>query len=420
MNKNKLVFNLFLSAIFLQVIPNFNFIGSENKLFTTYFLSLILIILLGIYLFLTSIFSDSAIRQDNEVLLILIFLVFQTLSVINAVNLGSYLEIFIKIVSGVVLYFITRSIFGGGSNISYRSKSLSLNTVILVGGILNIVFQSFLLLYPDNTLQLVKNFFPKNLMQTTRFHYEINNKLYSSFPLEILPPILFLDFLTNKKIAKKISAYLYLIIIFILAFASNFRYRFAGYFFSILSSVILFRQSIGKVCLHMFVYTLIFGYIFFNFFTYFTKTTIVNRFTDPEEYGKYSTMAFRLKMYATAFELGRDKLFGVGLGNMYDYVQKNLVVHIGINKELTQLSFMGGAHNIFLQIYAETGFFGLLILIILLIFWLIKDLTLFRERVLKEKIVYVLMFWTLVFISQFIPAYNITFFIFFFLLRGLI
>lgn len=420
MNKNKLIFRLFLSAIFLQAIPNFNFIGSDNILFTTNFLSLILIILLGVYLFFTSIFFASQIRQDNEGLLILIFLVFQLFSVVSVVTLYAYLEMFIKIISGVILYFVARSIFSESSNTRYQSKSHSLNTVISVAGILNILFQSSLLLYPDGTLQLVKNFFSKNLMEVTRFHYEINNKLYSNFPLEILPPILFLDFLTNKKIVKKISTYLYLTIIFILAIASNFRYRLVGYFVSMTCSVILFRQIIGKAYNHIFIYSLILGYIIFNFFTYFSKTTIINRFTDPEEYGKYSAVAFRLKMYKTAFDLGNSKLFGVGLGNMYDYVQKSMGSQVSINKQFTLFSFMGGAHNIILQIFAETGFFGLLSLIILLIFWLIKDLTLFRKGILKEKIVYVLMFWTLVFISQFIPAYNITFFIFFFLLRGLI
>ena len=400
MNKKWLIFNIFCSAIFLQIIPNVNTLGSNNILFTSNFLSLSLIILTGIFLYFTDHFK-SLYKHRVESILVLIFFISQGISIINALTLAPFIIIFTNITVGVTIYFITKNLIYEGTNNEYISKTRSLNTTIILGGAINIACQILLLIYPAFFSQIIDQFFSKNLMEVTKLHYE-NKKLYSNFVIEIIIPILSFNFIISNKTKGKIFSFFLVVVVFIMSFLSNFRYRLLGSLFALSFSLIVFRAHFRKFNWRPLVYILILFSIFSIFLTSLPIDTTLNRFIDTKEYGKYGTIAFRFMMQEKAIELGSSNIVGVGLGNMYDYLQKSPKQNNSFMKESSNYALIGGTHNIFFQTFAETGLFGLLSLLILIIFWLLKDIK-SLNKVNDRKKVYIPMFWTLILISQFIP-----------------
>ena len=227
---NSIIYNLFLLAIFFQLIPNVNIFGTNHLFFTTNFFSLSIIILLGIYLF-SKPNSNSKLKPRYEILLVLIFLATQAISFINALNIQAFILIFISLSAGVLIFFISKLILNEDEKNVYDVKLQRLNTVVIFACIVNIIFQSLLLVYPDLIIPFIRQYLSFNLSEVIFLHFS-KNKLYTNFSVELILPLLFVFIINHKGLKLKLFSFFLLIIIFTLSFLSNFRYRILGYFFA--------------------------------------------------------------------------------------------------------------------------------------------------------------------------------------------
>jgi len=111
-------------------------------------------------------------------------------------------------------------------------------------------------------------------------------------------------------------------------------------------------------------------------------------------------------------------LFGVGLGNYSEYFTKEItdLRFSTVNKNITSGSIQvyDDPHNVFFSFFAETGFFGLTTLLIILVFFSKQDLLIFFKKNKSQndllRIAFLLSFWSLILYSLINPANSMRFY----------
>ncbi|NMB92243.1 MAG: hypothetical protein GYA31_01280 [Parcubacteria group bacterium] len=132
-----------------------------------------------------------------------------------------------------------------------------------------------------------------------------------------------------------------------------------------------------------------------------------------------NSVEFRLNQIKTAYYIGTNKIFGVGLGNYYDFLTKKIDPSLSTSEKLIKIGSEEYVHNIFGSTMAETGIIGLSIFIILLAYFIRRDIQFIKKRDNIYKIAIIISFWSLFSYSLFNPAVSINYQIIFFGLRGL-
>ena len=134
------------------------------------------------------------------------------------------------------------------------------------------------------------------------------------------------------------------------------------------------------------------------------------------------TISSRITRGEKSIEIGLSSpIFGVGLGNYYDNLdfpmQKVFSRFKSINKEFELAAFY--PHNIFFRTFAETGFLGLISLMMLFAYFIKKDVALLIGNKDLPK-AFVVAFWILFIHAFFNPSSTVKFQSFFWLIRILI
>lgn len=421
------LFCLFLT-VFLLRFPPLYFTGFQNILLTTHIISITIIFLLASYFLFKKITNKTnktkifSLKLEN--FLILIFFVTQSLSILNAVYIPIFIQRYSKIIVGMIIYF-TISVF---LLVADKAKRENIYKIVIYaffsGGLIAVLLQLILVVYPNLYFGLISFFIYSNILDITKANYDIN-KLFDDSYLEIVIPIIvfYLLSVNLRSLSKKFFLLLLLIIIAILVLVSNFRYRLLAYLFSIFLTFSIFKINDKGVFNKIFILGLVIIFIINNtnpLIRQFSKNTAADRLTEKKEYEEYTSFAWRLQMFDKSIELAGVEIFGVGLGNMFDYLSKKEIYTLTQGKLTKLAALLAGPHNIFFQYLAETGFIGLLGFVLLLTYYLKKDTLIIKRVGNQRKKVFISMFWTLIFIVQFFPAINLTYYVLFFLLRGLI
>ena len=123
------------------------------------------------------------------------------------------------------------------------------------------------------------------------------------------------------------------------------------------------------------------------------------------------TITSRVAKWEKSMEMGISKpIFGVGLGNYYDYIdfsmKQTLTPFENVRKEFELASHY--PHNIFFVTFAETGVFGLGSLMLLFLYFVRQDLTSLSKRNGFEK-AFIIGFWVLIAHSLFNPVATVKF-----------
>jgi O-antigen ligase len=107
------------------------------------------------------------------------------------------------------------------------------------------------------------------------------------------------------------------------------------------------------------------------------------------------------------------------LGNYYDYLPSNKQQSISQNKMAKQEYDVAAndPHNVFFSTFAETGIFGLSTFIFILLYFLKKDLIIFRNKTDGLDKAFIISFWTLFIYSLANPSSSITYMSLFWLTR---
>lgn len=417
---------LFLLAIFLLRFPPIYFLGIKNTLLTTHFLSVVIFLFLFIKYFWQIILKKLPLsfKLNTENKLILLFFIVQSISIIGAVNIPIFIQRYSKIFIGFLLYMLVKSYVSG-----YKKKVEFYDFIIkilLFGSIIAIFLQLLLFVFPNIYFGLGQYFIYKNVLDITQAHFAFG-KIFDDSYLEIIIPTL-IFYINNKKgenpnLFTNIFYFTLLLIIGFISFISNFRYRFLTFLFSLFFSFLIskFRVNNLKIAIGTFLILLTFQ-LGSSISTQIVGHDLIDRILLQNKIEDYGTVEWRFNMYQKSLDMGRAHLFGVGLGNFYDNLQGNkFISSISPEREKTSLGALtGGPHNIFFQVLAEIGPVGLLSFASLIIFYIYKDFNSIKKKVIKEKLILITSFWTLIIIAQFIPSINLTFYSLFFIFRAII
>ena len=155
------------------------------------------------------------------------------------------------------------------------------------------------------------------------------------------------------------------------------------------------------------------------FINVISTNNVISRFDINDE--NTISVRSRVNQITTAYDLLKQKPFGVGLGNYYEYlpaIQKNQNYAI-TNKLQKQESILAeeNIHNIFGLIAVESGILGFAVFILFIALCVRNDVLLFFKKK-HEKIPFVIAFWSMFIYSLFNPLIpGVTNYLFWFL-RG--
>ena len=408
---------LFLFAIFLLRFFPLYYLFIQNVFFTTHLISIIIFLSLFFILLINKTHKRKkrTIFLNMEIILLLFFFITQSISIIGAINIPIFIQRYLKVIIGLIVYLIVHLI-------NRRQILKPLLITLLIGGFFSIFNQLLLSFFPNLYFNLGKILIYSNVLDITKANYNAG-KLFDDSYLEIIVPILIYHLLKEKKPYSKFLIFCVIFIIGLLTILSNFRYRLLTFIFSSCSTFFLFKIR-EKNSLNKFFGLLISIFLILTilnpFIQQFFKHTTIDRLIEKEEFEDSSSISWRLKMFNKSIELAQANFFGVGLGNMFDYLPKKEVKDITVNTQIPLGALSAGPHNIFFQVLVDTGIIGLFSFILLLIYFIRKDIFIIKTNRNKEKLTFIAIFWTLIFIVQFFPAINLTFYILFFMLRGII
>jgi len=414
-----------ISVFFLRFAP-FYYIGVQSTLLTTHVLSIgILLLLVGDILlqFLKKNVIPVAFGLEEK--LIILFFLSQSLSIIEVTDLSIYLNRYSKIVIGLVLYIVIKYSL---KIVSIQKLRILIINTLLYGSFITIFFQFLLFLYPSFILKLSDGILLNNLHEIITANIDISNKLHDNSYVEIIVPLLIYKFFSGEKnFIKKILPLIMVLLLGFVSFASNFRYRILSYLVS-LGSAQYFIGHKKKQVVSSLLLLLSIGVVLLSANSFLRDTfnfTVIDRFLLEEEGRDYSPIQWRLEMYRESIFMAQSHITGVGLGGFFNALPENqikLTTLYGGREKIALGALTSGPHNIFFQYLGETGIIGLILFVILMLFWTLKDFKVMmsNKKNMLEKKALTISFWTLMIIVQFFPAINLSFYTLFFLLRSLL
>lgn len=408
---------------------------SQTKIERLHFLSVILILLPpfflltpvfsshylagGIWLFIVlligwRLYKGNKVEVNNKFLLILFILFFlsQSVSIVNAVNIGSFLATYKNTVFSSVLFILS---------LIFVRKKYHIEKLIIIfylAASINIGLQTLVLLFPSITLSLIQQFIHGNYIKIIELNLFRGRIFIESYD-EILIPVIFYSIINGRN--KKIFLSMLFILIVIFIFLSGFRTKIFTTIAGAVGMSFIYVRYLKKYFILFFSITAVI-YILYQMLFFMGKPTVIDRFLDFESNIGQITSG-RIERWEKGIEIGLHSPFlGVGLGNYYDYLDRSMQRSASVlryRKEEFELAALD-PHNIFVKVFAETGFFGLISLLGLLIYFLKSDFLALRmkENYLSKSLV--ISFWMLVLFSFFNPSTSIVFQSMFWLLRAMI
>lgn len=380
---------LFLMSLVLFKLPNIYFIPViQSTLLTTHVLARLVV-------FVTLIFNikniGGAVRSKQILLIAIMLFVVESVSIIQAENIISFILRYKEICLGLVTLVLS---------FIYRTTSERFIRIILITTAISVAIQTLALLFSNLINPLLNYVLYDKLASSMAFNLERGRIYFETFD-EIAIPIIIYRLTTRGSSRSKVLLMLLLCLVIYTSFASMWRTRLLMLLFATLASCLLAnRKRIGLLILAtalLFVFIPIIARQMDN-------KTVISRIDLNEE--NYSTVQSRLNQIKTSVYLLSQKPLGVGLGNYYEYLpsSEKRINQLGISK-LQMLEFFLGkenVHNIFGLIGVESGIFALILLITLTMLFIVNDYRLIKSMD-RPKIVLMIGFWSMFIYALFNP-----------------
>lgn len=399
-----------LSLVFLGLPPFFAFYPFLN------INSLAKLIWLTLFVGYAFGFIESRRRTKGKVIVFLFFFLLfaQTISIINAVNVFSFLSQYED------LFFTGLFVVVSVNLVNKIEDIRNIIIVLLSVSLVSLFIQFSLFFHPDFFLSLIKPILHPDYFEIISINVQ-RNRIYLEAYDEALIPIIFY-LISNRKGRNTLVYYIYSLAVAIFSFLSNFRTRFIMLLFAFSSSIFSFFGVVKKKSFSIIVVLIV---VMITLTTFLNKTigySVIDRITFQDKQEDVVTTTGRIKMWEKAAQIGLAfPVFGAGLGNYYDYTDPSMKQTISIFeqtlKEFQLASFY--PHNIFFQMFAETGFLGFLIFLLAVFYFVKKDKRLIKEQK-KLSVAFIISFWTLFIYAMFNPFSSTKFLALFWLMRILI
>lgn len=403
----KILFNIYLASIILIGLPPFILLNDQIN--STLIAKLFLVVTtISIYF----VSKKKIFKPFPFFILILLFFATQSLSLIHAQNVYSFVEKYQNLFFSML--FLISSYFLIENN---RDIKKIITVLLFVTGA-NIIYQMFMVFFSIQFLNIASLIFHKGYLNLQTLNIERQRIYIDSYPESLLPLLSYLIF------RQKRPAYSILLIpITILSFVSGFRTRFVMMIFGLLASIVLFSKSFIR---YLWVILAIVLLLYFtnSIAKSVTGQTVIDRFTLENNIADLAPILGRFEKWNESIEIGfSSPLLGVGLGNYYDNIQPNEKLYFTIfyfskSVERGELAAMD-PHNIFMSIFAETGFAGLIAYMLLISYFIYFDYKIVTSRNDQSK-AFVAGFWILFSYSLFNPSSTLPYLSSFWLFRILI
>jgi lipopolysaccharide cholinephosphotransferase len=406
---------LFYAVILLVRLPNFYIFPIQSSFFLSNNLLrviTILIVVLNLYIVLK---EKRKIYSYKKLLLVVgVFFISQSLSIINAQNIQAFLSAYKDMIFGLLLYMSGCFILD--------SKNIKRYTLFLQRTILfALVVQVAVLIIP-----IFQNFYSSILNEAylSFFDYQLSRGRYFGGTLEeAYIPILLLDvYILTSSLQKKIISTVSTTLAIYISYISNWRTKFIICIFSLFCSLVLNIKRMYIYILILIVFTFsLFLLINRSFPLDINQTSIDRLLSDSKDERQINTS--RLNYLSTAYTMGRANLItGVGLGNYYDSLtlkEKDSLKSTGYGSE--RFILIDDPHNIFFSVFATSGLLGLFSLILLLGFFLKKDISVVLSPLSHSySKAYICVFWGIFIYACFNPWVNVEYLRNFWLVRAFV
>ena len=402
---------LITTALFLLPSLNLRFIYSQGigKLF---------LLLIFAYYGYKLISKKIKPKKNLFISLFIVFFISQVISVVNVVDLSLYIERFKSNIYIYLYFFVAIYILD--------DEVLSLKTIWLIIGcsVLNIFIKLLLFIDPINTISLLEKILYPGNSQLISMNINRGRIYFDSYD-EIIFPLLAFFAYYNKKI--RISLIFIGLTLVFISFVTNFRTNLIMILIGIFGSILIYtkKKNIIKNFVNKTIIVLLISAVMF--LAYFIGSKIigfsyVDRLVMSDKDEDVITVDQRIVNWSQAVEIGLSKpLFGTGLGNYNLYLptqSKKSLFNLPSQEKIINEGLLH-PHNLLVFTLAESGFFGLLSLLSLLIYFVFYDYQIFKKTPKLSKSL-VVSFWVLFIFSLFNPTLYITYNILFWLLRILI
>jgi hypothetical protein len=415
---HKLVAPFFLiSLIFLKLPPFYIFPPIQSSFLTSQALSSglifanFLIISLGLYL---GKIKKPGKSTQTLLLIYLVFLFFNSVSIINAIDPMAFFQRYKNIwFAGLFLFSI--------SFMDLKNLNLILK-IFLVTAVINFIYQILMFMYPNQFINLARSVIYNPQLELVNINLA-RSRLFLETYDEITIPFLFLLFLKFKKTWPRVFIFFLFLAIAIPSFLSNFRTRIVMLIFAFIASFLLLtgKKVVTKIyfSIALIVLAVISAQILNSYFGF----SFIDRFLLKDQHQDISTIQFRLNNLYLSADLGRAyPLTGIGIGN-YDYYSKHdQAISLSLNSLSKKESEIASQdpHDIFAEIFAETGVLSFGFFLIILLIFVLGDLEFLIKGSNSTKTALVIAFWSLFVYSIFNPGNTLTFNALYWSLRGLI
>lgn len=405
----KILINIFLISIFLFKIPSFYILPFfKSSFLTSQAVARIFITSLFFYhlLFKNKKIADLIKKREYLIILLFLFFFIQSISIIPALNTVSFLARYKDVVVSFLAFFVFYF---------YKDYLKKIINVFIFSLLINFLYQSLLIFFSNFSIKWLKVFIYQKHFDLVLAKLE-QGKVYLDTYDEIIIPFLFTNLSTQN--------FIILILDIFFSLVSGIRSRVLMMFGAMFLSLLIFTRKINsrKIFLFVFVF-LVLAYFVNNIMISRYGFSYLTRFLLEEKIADIKPINFRKTQLENALLLAKGNLLGVGLGNYFDKIdslEKNKYILINKSQKITQFGAQEYVHNIFGLILSETGFVGLFIFLLIILWFIKQDFQLFKKKDNKEKKALAITFWCLFLYGFFNPIVPASYQVLFWGIRGLL
>jgi O-antigen ligase len=385
-----------------------------NQVISTHVLTKVILFFLFIYI----IFSYKKIRKvltkhQTIVSFFLLFFIFQSFSLIKAINVINFIKNYQNILFTSIVFFLTVIIL--------NKKNMNVMIfILLMSFVINIFFQFIIYFFPTEFIKYGYYFIHKEYMDIINYNIQRGRVFFNSYG-EVFIPLFFYFIIKNKKIYNKLTFFYFLLAQLFISLITLFRTNLLMYIFAFFSTIIIYKKLIARHFWMIILFLLICFYFFNRINISLNKNTVFQRIFDENMFGKQSSVTGRIKNWLNSFDMGRAfPVFGVGLGNYYDYLGSTKLpfTFSQIEKKGNFLA-QQDPHNIFFSTLAENGVLGIIAFSLLIFYFIKKDLIILKSNNLFIKS-WIISFWTLFIFAILNPTTTINYQALFWIIRIII
>lgn len=403
-------FTFFCIAFFLVRLPPFYILPSGSAIFNSHSIGRYLLLLLLLKTF--SLYKNKLVLGKRLTIILLLYFIGQSLSIIYTNNIQEFLLIWKDIVFGLIIFLITLQVLGT------KKRTEKIVFLLFITILINLAFQFIIYFFSQTFFLMIYPYLYSKYTYNLQIQFNRGRYFVDMFEAGLIPFIIYY-FVKQKLIIKKLAFFFVSFSMIFFALVSSFRAQLVVILVSLFSSIFLIFRKVKTILVLIVFLALSYKIVTIISFPISSQNSLSRFFIEADS---ITSIRGRVFFWNKAVEMGLSSLlFGVGLGNFYDNLSNKQIITSSLfdpKNELMKVTAIH-PHNIFFSAFAETGIIGLLSLIFMIIYFFISDLK-SLQRTTSLNLLTIISFWSIFLFSLIQPDTILQYRVIFWFLRGLI